>query len=650
MQLYVKKLLLLFIVITMESTAQSNADFTPKQAAELAKNYQSKALLFREIPQFDRDSTVYYFDKATALLENSRPVQHQLLAEIYRDIIDRGNRSHPFIVVDSLAAKGMGHFNNIPRKDQDILLKYDLLQRWASIKVEEGELKAAVDLFTEALKLIQDDPRPEVRAKFLRQKASFIKRYGLPDEQKDFDKLTDQSYAIYKTLDQRKYASEIGGIYQSMVLRHIGINPDSTEHYFSLIKGNLKINKNPFSYGWYYAVRGDFLSFNKKNEEAKASLLESKKLHETYKMTNVDSYTHTLFVLGDIALEEGKYDETIDYYKKVREISLANNFKVSSIDALDALRDVYEQKDNFAQALAYSKQFNEEYLAYEEDKNKRSLRENELQINVLEQEKELDKNRQVQIIFVVIIFVGLALLALVYWNYKLKQKNNVRLAVLNTELNSKNELLDRKVVENELLLKEIHHRVKNNLEIVSSLLELQSAQIDDPSVQAAMLSSQNRVHSMGIIHQKLYQSEHLTSIEMRDYFVNLGDNIRNSFNAEGKVKIDCDMPELVLDVDTAISVGLITNELLTNAFKYAFEGKQDGNIKINLTRFGPNDDNLELRITDDGIGKIIGEKSKGTGFGTMLIDLLTKQLNGTISYQIENGTKVSLIFAKPVVL
>ena len=155
---------------------------------------------------------------------------------------------------------------------------------------------------------------------------------------------------------------------------------------------------------------------------------------------------------------------------------------------------------------------------------------------------------------------------------------------------------------------------------------------------------------MGIIHQKLYQSEHLTSIEMRDYFVNLGDNIRNSFNAEGKVKIDCDMPELVLDVDTAISVGLITNELLTNAFKYAFEGKQDGNIKINLTRFGPNDDNLELRITDDGIGKIIGEKSKGTGFGTMLIDLLTKQLNGTISYQIENGTKVSLIFAKPVVL
>ena len=117
-----------------------------------------------------------------------------------------------------------------------------------------------------------------------------------------------------------------------------------------------------------------------------------------------------------------------------------------------------------------------------------------------------------------------------------------QLKISQTQLTSKN-------AENELLLREIHHRVKNNLEIVSSLLELQSAQIDDPSVQAAMLSSQNRVHSMGIIHQKLYQGEHLASIEMRDYFINLSDNILDSFNANGKIKVECNMPDLVLDVD-----------------------------------------------------------------------------------------------------
>jgi two-component sensor histidine kinase len=209
--------------------------------------------------------------------------------------------------------------------------------------------------------------------------------------------------------------------------------------------------------------------------------------------------------------------------------------------------------------------------------------------------------------------------------------------------------LAAKNAENELLLKEIHHRVKNNLEVVSSLLELQSAQMSDPSVQAAMLSSQNRVHSMGIIHQKLYQGEHLAAIEMRDYFIHLGENIVSSFNAEGRVNIECNMPQLILDVDTAISIGLITNELLTNSLKYAFENKEHGEIKISLTedKKGQNTEgSLLLKISDDGIGKPLNEQAKGTGFGTQLIDLLTKQLDGQLSYDVSNGTVVSLYFKK----
>ena len=201
-----------------------------------------------------------------------------------------------------------------------------------------------------------------------------------------------------------------------------------------------------------------------------------------------------------------------------------------------------------------------------------------------------------------------------------------------------------------MLLKEIHHRVKNNLEVVSSLLALQSAQIDDPSVQSAMLASQNRVHSMGIIHQKLYQGENLAAIEMRDYFINLSENILDSFNAEGHIKVDCDMPKLVLDVDTAVSIGLITNELLTNSLKYAFNEKENGEIKISLTE-QDTPDNTEgeylLKISDDGIGKPVDEKAKGTGFGTQLVNLLTKQLDGKLTYEINNGTIVTLIFKKP---
>jgi two-component sensor histidine kinase len=209
-------------------------------------------------------------------------------------------------------------------------------------------------------------------------------------------------------------------------------------------------------------------------------------------------------------------------------------------------------------------------------------------------------------------------------------------------------LLAAKNAENELLLKEIHHRVKNNLEIVSSLLELQMAQIEDPSVQSAMLASQNRVHSMGIIHQKLYQGEHLAAIEMRDYFINLGASILASFNAEGRIKIECNMPQLILDVDTAISIGLITNELITNSLKYAFTESSQGEIQISLNeRPAKETGGLVLKISDNGIGKPVNSAPKGTGFGTQLIALLTKQLDGQMQYEVNGGTIVSLTFKKP---
>jgi two-component system, sensor histidine kinase PdtaS len=174
-----------------------------------------------------------------------------------------------------------------------------------------------------------------------------------------------------------------------------------------------------------------------------------------------------------------------------------------------------------------------------------------------------------------------------------------------------------------------------------------------------MLANQNRVQSMGIIHQKLYQGEHLASIEMRDYFVNLSESILDSFSANGRIRIECHMPKLVLDVDTAISIGLITNELITNSLKYAFKDKEHGVIKISLTE-DKNDKNdgytdlsrdnregsLLLKISDDGIGKPVDSQAKGTGFGTQLINLLTIQLDGKLTYEVDNGTTVLLAFKK----
>ena len=194
-----------------------------------------------------------------------------------------------------------------------------------------------------------------------------------------------------------------------------------------------------------------------------------------------------------------------------------------------------------------------------------------------------------------------------------------------------------------MLLKEIHHRVKNNLEIVSGLLALQAAQVDHPSAQAVMQATQNRVLSMGIIHQKLYQKGNLAGIEMKDYFHNLSEGILDTFNAAGKISITLPMPTLNLDIDTAVPIGLITNELLTNAIKYAFPSNQSGEISISLTETGISN-GLVFQLSDNGIGRQNNNSPRGTGFGTELVNLLVKQLEGSLTADSNNGTIIIIHF------
>lgn len=221
-----------------------------------------------------------------------------------------------------------------------------------------------------------------------------------------------------------------------------------------------------------------------------------------------------------------------------------------------------------------------------------------------------------------------------------------QLNVMIRDLTKTQKELSLKNDENVLLLKEIHHRVKNNLEVVSGLLALQSAKINDPSMQEVMLSSQNRVQSMGILHQKLYQSEHLAFIEMKNYFENLCISILDSYNESERIKVSIEMPELDLDVDTAVPLGLIVNELLTNSLKYAFPTGQKGVIELSLKNW--NADNFQLKISDNGVGKPLESKAKGTGFGTQLVDLLTRQIDGTLFQEVGNGTLILINFKRQV--
>ena len=338
--------------------------------------------------------------------------------------------------------------------------------------------------------------------------------------------------------------------------------------------------------------------------------------------------------LGEVHLRQGNYEEALGYQLLTVERQEEGEMWASLTENYGHVSTIYENLGDFENALLYQKKaraMRDQTASQQSDAAMSELRTRyeteQKEATIALQEAKIGQQRMVQ-------WLGIGVLALLalfavstYRNAQARKKANA--------------LLSAKNAENELLLKEIHHRVKNNLEVVSSLLALQSAQVSDEKVKDAMREGQNRVHSIGIVHQKLYQGTNLGAVEMKDYFLNLSDNILDTFGADDRVRIECAMNTLELDIDTAVPLGLIVNEILTNALKYAFPDGRQGKIEIKLER--SEDNTLRLAIIDDGVGKGHAPTA-GTGFGGQLVSLLAQQLRGKLREETEKGTAVYFEF------
>jgi len=205
--------------------------------------------------------------------------------------------------------------------------------------------------------------------------------------------------------------------------------------------------------------------------------------------------------------------------------------------------------------------------------------------------------------------------------------------------NSQKEIIEQKNTENELLLGEIHHRVKNNLQVISSLLSLQERNIEDKSAKAAILEGKERVKSMGLIHKLLYQNDNYSGVEMDDYVNKLVTGLLDSFGVDDtNFNLDIDFSKLKLDVDTAIPLGLIINELVINSLKYAYTNTKKPALKLKLEK---EKEELVLEITDNGTGKAI-DLNNSKSFGMKLIKSLSRQLGGTLSIRDKAGLTVQI--------
>lgn len=376
-------------------------------------------------------------------------------------------------------------------------------------------------------------------------------------------------------------------------------------------------------------------------------------------------YIETLRLYGDGKTDEivslAKYDVARFYISRKRfdkaafylDEEMGNASSISRKKDYQLIRyKIDSAKGNYASALQHHIQykiFNDSI--FNADKNKQ-IQQLQVQFETAQKErdiKSLKKDSQLQhekairanntrnltlAISALLIF----LTGLIYNGYRAKKRSNV---ALNELVNDKDKLL----AEKEWLLKEIHHRVKNNLQIVMGLLQRQSSYINNEEALTAIQNSKNRMHSIALIHQKLYQSENLDLINMREYIDELISYLKDTADLENRVAFLKEIDTIDLDVAQAVPLGLLLNEAITNAIKYAYPGETPGLIRVTMKM---NEDGLNtLTVADDGPGLSDDfDPGKANSLGMNLMRGLAKQLGGKLEIINNGGLTIRISFKK----
>jgi|GEM_PF-511200 len=250
-----------------------------------------------------------------------------------------------------------------------------------------------------------------------------------------------------------------------------------------------------------------------------------------------------------------------------------------------------------------------------------------------------------------ITLLALLFALVVYWIIKSRtkqlaaEKNKLEKLVGERTIQLKQALLEQAelLAEKDVLMREIHHRVKNNLQVISGLLELQSKSLNDEAAKDALMEGRNRVRSIALIHQNLYQFENLSSIELKRFSNDLCRQVESVFKKQHKVVLTTRVPVLYLDIDSAVPLGLIMNELLSNSFKYAFNDEVTGEINLDIAAVA--EGKYELVYSDNGPGLPANfDVSRASTLGIQLINDLSRQIGGHVKYEYKDGATFTIHF------
>ena len=366
---------------------------------------------------------------------------------------------------------------------------------------------------------------------------------------------------------------------------------------------------------------------------------------------------------GSIYEAQKKWKDAIYYYEKARNLTVEDSFTENGMELANSLAICYyfdqqyrKSADEFIRYFEIRdslKSLNSSYLVQDElikyeyftdsIRNEQLTLQKELQQTINEKDTLQMEAEQKRYFFVVII-LGLLLLMIVFLFVSARRRLQ-QTREHQKILADQNEELQRTLIskeEKEILLKEVHHRVKNNLQIISSLIRLQSSFMNKGNFQEKLVETENRIRSMALIHEKLYKSDSLSSLSIRNYIEELSIHISESYDNDLKVRFNIDVEEREYRIDSLIPLGLIINEILSNSLKYAFYGRNHGTVSIVLKS---DEEHTYLTVYDDGMGADLSlDELKEGSLGIDLIISLTDQLDGELHLDTTSGFRYEFIF------
>lgn len=346
-----------------------------------------------------------------------------------------------------------------------------------------------------------------------------------------------------------------------------------------------------------------------------------------------------LLNIGLMYNDQDKFSQALPYLKKGFLLANQENLESRLMALHDEMANAYEGTRQYDSAISHLRRYDKVKEKYYNESQARAVEDANVKYETAEQEKRLilareerEARRNERNTFIsVSVFLAL-LLGMGYLAFRTKQRANHKLSV-------QKDIIEKKEREKTLLLRELHHRVKNNLQLISSLLNLQAYQLKDEAAASAVKEGQARVEAMAMIHRQLYLKEEETKISLPDYLENMIQNLLYAFGKEsGKVAVNKQVADLQIDADLAIPLGLILNELITNSLKYAFKDTQNPLLTLKAEQLPQH---LLVQVADNGPG-VTAETKRKTSFGMEMVKSLAKQLKAELEINQEGGHSVSL--------